>query len=280
MSDLCQRWKHLLTDLVLHPDAPELDQLPRVEAEMLRAHMIECEDCENTDLREFLGNTPSNEAAMKLLMKLSAFMEGKAPDTEDDITGELNKAVDVERQSLEVTCAGFVARHPELDFEKFALPSARLSPLVAFRTADATAMLLRRYHRRGETPFSFRMTPDGACEPIGQTSIISASTIVNEIGRWLWDAPWEIYRPTKSEMTPQERWDEYEGFRRLNRDEDGKDVIVPRLISWLFAALKVSPELMYGYRARLSDNGAEWILEPFAKGERINNEDKDKPWRV
>ncbi len=280
MSDLCQRWKHLLTDLVLHPDAPELDRLPEAEADVLRTHMIECENCENADLREFFGNTPSNEAAMKLLMKLSGFMEGEASDTEDDITAELNKAVDAERQSLEVTCAGFIARHPELDFEKFALPSARLLPLVAFRTADATAMLLRRNHRRGETPCTFRMRSDGACEVVGTSSIIPASTIMNEIGRWIWESPWETYRPTTPDLTPEGNWNEYQSFRQLNRDEQGMDVIVPRLVAWLYAALKVSPGLMYGYRARPSDASDGWILEPFAKGEPHNNADKDKPWRV
>lgn len=286
---LCQRWKALLADLVQHPDNPEFDRLAKEEADAIRAHVLECETCQNADLFESSENAsagvmviPSPVLIAVLSAQLRTFMEddgepeAELDERESDIA-RLNAAVDAETRSLEATCAGFIARHPELDFEKFALPSARLSPLVAFRTADTIAMTLRSYGRRGDEPCTFLMTQTGSFLIPGRPgTAIPSSSIVNHLELCLWEDAWKMYRPSPGAAP----FEDFEAFKKLNRDSDGNDLIVPRLISWLFAALKVSPGLIYGYRARPSDTGAEWILEPFAKGERINNDDKDEPWRV
>ncbi|WKZ28641.1 MAG: hypothetical protein QY323_03820 [Patescibacteria group bacterium] len=282
MSDLCNRWKALLADLVQHIDAPEFDRLAKVEADAIRTHVIECETCQNADLFEVTDIALAGMMVVALSIKLLEFMED-ADDSEDALDERvsdivrLNAAVEAETRSLEATVAGFIARHPELEFEKFALPSARLSPLVAFRTADTIAMTLRSYHRRGEEPCTFLMTQAGSFLIPGRPgTAIPASSIVKHVGRCLWEDAWNVYRPSPGKAP----FEDFQSFRELNRDEGGNDLIVPRLISWLFAALKVSPGLIYGYRARPSDTGAEWILEPFAKGEKFDNDDKDKPWRV
>jgi hypothetical protein len=282
MPVLCERWKALLINLATAPDDPELARLSPEEADNLRAHVVSCETCAEDAIEEVFKTLPA-QRMMEADLELGVFLSGIdiSVDLDDSVNAALHDAVDSMDKQLEDTVAGFIARHPELDFERFTLPSARLLPLVAFRTAEAMAMLLRGYHERHEEPCSFRMRSDGTCEPIGRSSAIPASTIVNEIGRWLWESPWESYRPTSPDLKPEENWSEYQSFRQLNRDEHGKDVIVPRLIAWLFAALKVSPGLLYGYRARPSDSGDAWILVPFTKGEwHDNNGDKAKAWML
>lgn len=185
-------------------------------------------------------------------------------------------------RELKEAVEGFFARHPDLALDRFDLPAERLTWLVPFRAVDSTAMLLKAWPPRDQDwhGISYYFRPDGGVSLTTDPRriIIPSRSIEGELSTILWEAPWESYVPVRPGKT-KKVFPEYLEFRRTWMDSH-VDLIARRLIGWAFAAVKVVPSLMYGYRAHATEQADRVRLEPFAKGEPLENERKVDPWNL
>lgn len=185
-------------------------------------------------------------------------------------------------RELEEAVKGFFLRHPDLALDRFGLPAERLTWLVPFRAVDSTAMLLCRWPRRDQDwygiSYIFRQPGDVSLATDPDRTIIPSTSIAGELGRILWESPWESYVPIRPGKT-RKIFPEWQEFMRTWTDGH-VDLITRRLVDWLFAAVKTVPSLMYGYRAHATDDADRLRLEPFAGGEPFENARKIDPWKL